>query len=140
MTPMRPKLARLAASTGNVGRIPANVSLATSVVPGTVCSVDLSCGSALATSVVNRASPSAIERMSSPLRSCASRNGPAWSISDEVWSKLALASSTSSRADWISRASSGPEPLNALNVSSNRSCSRVSPTLLISASASCSMP
>ena len=36
----------------------------------------------------------------------------------------------SSRDDWISRASSGPEPLNALKVSRSRSCNRLLPTLL----------
>ena len=59
---MRPKLARLAASTGNVGRMPENVSLASAAAPGAACSTERTCGSALATSVVNRASPSASDR------------------------------------------------------------------------------
>ena len=60
-------------------------SFAASAAPGTVCNVDRSCGSALATSPVNRARPSASDLMSSPPRICASRNGPAWSISCVIW-------------------------------------------------------
>ncbi|KMO79603.1 hypothetical protein MCHUDSM44219_02465 [Mycolicibacterium chubuense] len=81
MTPIRPRFARLAASIGKFGRMPSKVSLATPAAPGAVCSSVRSCGSALATSPVNRARPSASERMLSPLAICESRNGPAWSIS-----------------------------------------------------------
>ena len=51
-----------------------------------------------------------------------------------------MASSTSNLDDWIRRASSGPEPLNALNVSPSRSCNRLSVTLWTRFSASCSRP
>ncbi|PQM49289.1 hypothetical protein C1Y40_00488 [Mycobacterium talmoniae] len=135
MTPTRPRLARLAASIGNDGRIPLNAVLASSVTPGVNCSVDRSCGSACATSVVTRASASASDLMFSPLRIWASRNGPTWSISWVVCPESALASSMSSRDDSMSRASSGPDPLNALNVSRSRSFSRLLDTLSTSVSA-----
>ncbi|CPB74927.1 Uncharacterised protein [Mycobacterium tuberculosis] len=48
---------------------------------------------------------------------------------------MALASSTSNRADSISRASSGPAPLVAMNASCSSSRSRVSPRLPSSVSA-----
>ena len=109
-----------------------NVSLAAAAAPGTVCKRDRSCGSALAISVVNRARPSA----SRPdvVAAADLRIQERSSLVDQlsVCGQLALASSTSSRADWISRASSGPEPLNASNVSRSRSCSRVLPRLLTS--------
>ena len=79
ITPNPPTFARFAASTGKVGRMPLERRRSPpAVAPGTVCSVDRSCGSASATcrGEPGQARP-ASDLMSSPPRICASRNGPA---------------------------------------------------------------
>ncbi len=105
ITPTRPRLARLAASAGNEGRIPENAVLASSIASGASANVSRSRGSAARSCQVNRASPSASDLMSPARGSGLQERAGLIDQLRNLWI-VGVGSSTSNRADSISRASS----------------------------------